>query len=175
MFRKQTKLGAFLATLCVLAVGCSKQPIQNAEIKTYPINEMAGLLTSDGVAIDTDVTSDGNGSLQVTADGPRTIRLYETGDIDIENARLLYRARIRTDQIEGQAYLEMWCHFPGRGEYFSRALHAPATGTTDWTTQETPFFLKSGENPDNVKLNLVIAGKGTAWIDDIHLVRGPLD
>jgi len=28
---------------------------------------------------------------------------------------------------------------------------------------------KKGENPDNVKLNLVINGKGTAWIDNIRL------
>lgn len=37
-----------------------------------------------------------------------------------------------------------------------------------------PFFLQKGENPDNVKLNLVIEGKGTVWIDDIHLYKGPL-
>jgi hypothetical protein len=40
--------------------------------------------------------------------------------------------------------------------------------------EETPFFLKKGENPDNVKLNLVINGKGTAWIDDIRVLKGPL-
>jgi hypothetical protein len=174
MVHNSLKTGCFLAACCVLVLSCSKQPTQNAELKTYPIREMSGVLTSDGIALDTEITSDGDGSLQITANEPRTVRLYETGDIDIENARLLYRARIRTEQIEGQAYLEMWCHFPGRGEYFSRALHAPISGTTDWTTQETPFFLKAGENPDNVKLNLVIAGKGTAWIDDIHLVSGPL-
>ena len=33
---------------------------------------------------------------------------------------------------------------------------------------------KEGENPDNVKLNLVINGKGTAWIDDIRVLKGPL-
>ena len=36
------------------------------------------------------------------------------------------------------------------------------------------FFLKEGENPDNIKLNLVINGKGTVWIDDIRLVKGRL-
>ncbi len=48
------------------------------------------------------------------------------------------------------------------------------TGTTNWTTMETPFFLKKGENPDNIKLNLVIKGKGTVWIDDIRLLKAPL-
>jgi hypothetical protein len=160
--------------LFLVALGCSKQAVEVVEVKAYPINDMTGILTAQGVTIDSDVTSDGHGSLQISADEPVTVRLFETGDIDVENARLLYQARVRTDDIEGQAYLEMWCHFPGQGEYFSRSLHSPLSGTTDWTTQETPFFLKAGENPDNVKLNLVIAGKGTAWIDDIRLVSGPL-
>ncbi len=69
----------------------------------------------------------------------------------------------------------MWCHFPGRGEYFSKGLMNPLTGTTDWTTEEIPFLLKRGENPDNVKLNLVIDGKGTVWIDDIRLLKGTLE
>jgi hypothetical protein len=47
-------------------------------------------------------------------------------------------------------------------------------GTNNWSTIETPFFLKKGEKPDNVKLNLVVNGKGTAWIDDIVLLKGPL-
>jgi len=48
------------------------------------------------------------------------------------------------------------------------------SGTTDWTTEETPFFLQKGENPDNIKLNLVMNGTGTAWIDDIRLLKGAL-
>jgi hypothetical protein len=62
--------------------------------------------------------------------------------------------------------------FLGIGEFFSRGLQTPLTGTTDWTTEETLLFLEKGENPDNVKLNLVINGKGTAWIDDIRLLKG---
>jgi hypothetical protein len=161
----------------VLVSACSKQSTgssETVELKTYPIDDMDGVLTRSGVAIDREISSDGEGSLRISADQPVTIRLYETGDLDVEDARLLYQARLRTEDIEGQAYLEMWCHFEGVGEYFSRALHAPLQGTTDWTTQETPFFLKAGQNPDNVKLNLVIAGTGTAWVDDIRLVKGPL-
>ena len=64
------------------------------------------------------------------------------------------------------------CHFPGKGEFFSRGLQNSLTGTTQWVTMETPFFLKKGETPDYVRLNLVINGKGTAWIDEIRLLRG---
>jgi hypothetical protein len=110
----------------------------------------------------------------MVATEPTAVRLFELGDIDVENARLIYQAKVRTEGVEGQVYLEMWCHFPGKGEFFSRGLQTPLTGTTNWTTEETPFFLKKGENPDNVKLNLVINGKGTAWIDDIRVLEAPL-
>jgi hypothetical protein len=157
-----------------VVVGCSKPSKEVVELKRFPIDTMEGIITQSGVQIDKAVSSDSNGSLRITATEPTTIRLFEVGDIDVENARLIYQAKVRTEGIEGKVYLEMWCHFPGKGEFFSRGLQTPLTGTTNWTTEETPFFLKKGENPDNVKLNLVIDGKGTAWIDDIHLLKGPL-
>jgi hypothetical protein len=160
--------------LISVLVGCSKTSNEVIELKRFPIDTMEGIITQSGVEIDKGISSDVNGSLKITATGPTVVRLFELGDIDIENARLIYQARVRTEGIEGQVYLEMWCHFPGKGEFFSRGLQTPLTGTTNWTTEETPFFLKKGENPDNVKLNLVINGKGTAWIDDIRVLKGPL-
>jgi hypothetical protein len=59
----------------------------------------------------------------------------------------------------------------GNGEFFSRGLTTPLTGTTDWTTEETPFFLKKGERPDYIKLNVVIDGTGKVFVDDISLLR----
>ena len=163
---------AVLLLAAFFALGCSQQ--KPVELKTYSLDDMAGVLTQSGVDIDDQISSDGRGSLKISADEPTTVRLFETGDLDIEDARLIYQAKIRTEDVEGQVYLEMWCRFPGKGEYFSRGLHSPITGTTEWTSQETPFFLQKGENPDNVKLNLVVSGKGTAWIDDIRLMKGSL-
>lgn len=139
----------------------------------YPVRSMDGVITQTGVVFDSTTSADGNGSLKITADAPASVRLFETGDLDVENARIIYSARLRTENVEGKVFLEMWCSFPGRGEFFSRALQA-LSGTVDWTSQETPFFLKPGENPDNLKLNVMIDGKGTVWIDDIRLVKGPL-
>jgi len=178
--------------LAVLIIGCTffvvsmfptlRMPFSGTEykaadvtiLKQFPMDNMDGIVTQSGIHIDEQISSDGNGSLRIEATEPTTIRLFETGDIDIENARLIYQAWLRTEDVEGQVYLEMWCHFPGKGESFSRGLETPLTGSTDWVTEETPFFLKKGENPDNVKLNLVIKGKGTVWIDDIRLLKGPL-
>lgn len=156
------------------AIGCTKPSTQVVELKKLPVDSMEGIITQSGVEIDKAVSSDGNGSLKIIANEPTVVRLFEAGDIDVQNARLTYQAKIRTDNIDGKVYLEMWCNFPGKGEFFSRGLQTPLTGTTNWTTEETPFFLKKGENPDNIKLNLVIDGKGTAWIDDIRLMKGPL-
>jgi hypothetical protein len=145
------------------------EAIKVTELKRFPLDNMEGLLTQSGLQIDKQISSDGNGSLRIEATEPATIRLFETGDIDVENARLIYQAQVRTKNAEGPVYLEMWCHFPSKGEFVSRGLANFLTGTTYWTTQVITFRLKRGENPDNVKLNLIIDGKGTVWIDDIQL------
>jgi hypothetical protein len=165
----------FACLLIIFVAACSQKSIKTTEVKHYPLDSMEGIITKSGVQIDKEITSDGNGSLHIVTSEPATVRLYETGDIDIENSRLIYQARLRTEDVEGEVYLEMWCHFPGKGEFFSRALQSPLSGSQEWTSQETPFLLKKGENPDNVKMNLVINGKGNVWIDDIRLVKSPLE
>ena len=163
---------------CIVVIfslwACTKPSQQAVEIKHYPIDALDGIITQSGVQIDNVISKDGKGSLKIGAAEPTVIRLFETGDIDIQDARLIYQAKVRTEGVQGQVFLEMWCHFPGKGEFFSRGLQSPVSGTTEWTSVETPFFLQKGENPDNVKLNLVINGTGTVWIDDIHLIKGPL-
>ena len=170
------KAFAFLVSVITIftAVSCTKPSSKVVELKKLPVDSMEGIITQSGVEIDKAVSSDGKGSLKITATGPTVVRLFDTGDIDVENARLIYQAKVRTEGIDGKVYLEMWCNFPGKGESFSRGLQTPLTGTTNWTSEETPFFLKKAENPDNIRLNIVIDGKGTAWIDDIRLLKGPL-
>ena len=153
---------------------CSKQS-QIVELKMLPLDNLEGVVTqANGVQLDRAVSSDGKGSLKITANGPMVIKLFETSNINLDNARLIYQAKLKTEKMEGEVYLEMLCHFPGRGEFFSRGLQNPMTGTMNWSIQEIPFFLKKGERPDNVKLNLVINGKGTAWIDDVRLLKANL-
>ena len=87
---------------------------------------------------------------------------------------MIYQAKLKTKNVKGKAYLEMWCRFPGKGEFFSKGLQTPVSGTTDWASCQTPFFLKEGERPDLIKLNLVIEGTGTVSIKDIEVTKGPL-
>lgn len=166
---------AVISSVSILFISsCSDKPDQPKVIKSYAVKNLDGLLTEDGLEFDSDISSDGNGSIRITTPESTTVRLYETGDIDIEKARLVYQAKIRTEGVIGQVFLEMWCVFGGKGEYFSRGLRTLVSSDTDWTDTETQFYLKTGENPDNMKLNLVINGSGTVWIDDIKLVKHPL-
>lgn len=170
-------IGLAAVGLVVLLGGCgdrAEKRAQVVELKRLPLDTATGILTSTGVTFDPAQSVDGKGSLRINTSAPTTVRLYELGDVHVENARLIYQASLRTDNAQGRVYLEMWCHFTGRGEFFSRGLASAPSGTTNWTTQETAFFLQPGENPDNVKLNLVMEGPGTAWIDDIKLLRGTL-
>ena len=170
--KKLTLVLCFIVIFYVTA--CAQSTTSTTELKKFPVDNLKGIISKSGVEFDEKISSDGKGSLKIIASEPTVIYLYEVQDINIDDARLIYQARVRTKNVDGQVYLEMWCHFPGKGEFFSRGLQSPLTGTTDWTTVETPFFLQKGQKPDYVKLNLVINGTGTVWIDDIRLIKGPL-
>ena len=106
-----------LIAFLFMLVACSKSSKHVVELKRFPIDSMEGIITRGGVRIDKDISSDGNGSLIITSTKPTVMRLFELGDLDIENARLIYQARLRTYNVEGKVYLEMLCHFPGKGEF----------------------------------------------------------
>ena len=143
------------------------------EIIRFPVDDLTNVITRTQTEFDPAVSSDGKGSLRISADAPMTVQLYEVDNLNVHQAQLIYRARVRTENLDGQAYLEMWCHFTGKGQYFSRALHQPFTGTTDWTTTQTPFILQKGQKPDWVSLNLVVNGTPGRF-DDIRLLKAPL-
>jgi len=170
------KIKAFAPIVLVSSIifGCGKAPQKPTILKAYPIENSDGLIAQTGVEFDSANSFDGNGSFKIAAPESTTVLLYETGEIDIENARLIYKAKVRTEGVIGQAYLEMWCVFKGKGEFFSRGLQSLITNSPDWKDTETLFFLKQGENPDNVMLNIVITGSGTIWIDNITLLQAPL-
>ena len=141
------------------------------EIRRFALDNLKDLITQSGVELDKENSSDGGGSLRITSSGPSTVRLFELQNPGIENTRLIYQARIKTRELQGKAYLEMWCRFPGQGEFFSRALNQTYSGSNEWSSTETPFILQQGQKPDLVRLNVVVEGTGTVWIDDIRLLK----
>jgi serine/threonine-protein kinase len=124
-------------------------------------------LTQDSVAAE-------QGGWRIGATEGRTVRLFELPNPGVDHCTVLYRARLKTANVKGQVYLEMWCRFPGHGEHFSRGLPDALTGNNEWTSVETPFLLKWGEVPDLIRLNVVIEGQGTVWVKEVELLMSPL-
>jgi hypothetical protein len=138
-------------------------------IKIFGREALDKPLTRDGV-------TKGQDGWRIEVKGPRTIRLFDVVNRDktLEDCQVIYQAMLKTENLKGKVYLEMWCRFPGEGEAFSRDLLHPVTGTTDWVSCQTPFYLQKGERPDLIKMNLVVEGAGTVWIKDIELRKDRL-
>lgn len=104
-----------------------------------------------------------------------SVRLFEIGDLEVENCLLIYRVRMKTERLAGRAFLEMWCRFPGRGEFFSKGFDHAVKGDNDWSSYEIPFYLKKGQRPDLIKLNVAVEGSGDLWLKDIELLSAPFE
>ena len=127
----------------VMLPACSESQ-EAVEIRRYGLDSREGVITASGAVVDSTMALEGAASLRIDAESPTRVLLFETGDIDVEDARLVYRAQLRSEDLQGSA------------------------------TRETPFFLEPGQNPRNVKLNLIVEGAGTVWIDDVRLLSARL-
>ena len=138
--------------------------------------------TTADPTITQDVVVDGQAWL-ANCDKAQTYRLFEVSEPGIDECVVFYRARLKTADLTGRAYLEMWCRLPGRGEFFSKGINHAITGSNDWLSCEIPFILQKEEKPDLFRLNLVViavgwpikkAVTGQIWIKDIELLKAPL-
>jgi hypothetical protein len=156
----------FLLTL----LSCGIQT-KSTELKHLPMDDLNGIIAQSGIQFDKAVSSDGNGSIKIEASGPIVIPLYNIDDVRVDDAQIIYEAKVKSESLNGQAYLEMWCVSKDKGEYYSRGFDSAIAGTTGWQTIKTVFLLRKNEMPDQIKLNVVVNGVGTVWIDDIHLSK----
>jgi hypothetical protein len=143
---------------------------QAQELKKLSLDDASSI----GLTIQNDAVTktEGKASIKITTAWPTTICLGEVAGLDIEDAKLVFRARVKPE-LDGEAFLEMWVQVGG-GQYFSKGVNDPAKGKSDWKVIQTPFMFQKGQKPDKVTLNIVINGKGTVWVDDMVLSREPL-
>jgi hypothetical protein len=158
-----------LFTLAGLILVCS--PVIADDLKRISLDDASKL----GTTIETDmgVKTEGKGSIRITTKHPTTICIGEIKGLDVEDAKLVYKAKVKSD-LKGQAFLEMWTYV-GSGRYFSKGVNDPIIGRSDWKLIQTPFIFQKGQNPKRVTLNLVINGIGTVWIDDVVLSKASLN
>src|SRR5215204_2680353 len=125
-------------------------------------------ITQSGIRVE-------NGAWHIDARAEeQTIRLFEVENPAVEQCLLTYRAELKAEGLQGRGFLEMWCRLPGRGEFFSKGYEQAVSGTVDWARYEIPFYLKEGQKPDLIKLNVVVEGQGRVWVRNLELLKTPL-
>jgi hypothetical protein len=144
--------------------------VQAEDLRKLNLDDASAIGTT--IRNDAQVKAEGKGSIKITTLWPTTICLGEVAGLNIEGAKLVYKAKVKSE-LEGTAFLELWAHVGG-GQYFSKGLNDVVSRKTDWKTIQTHFLFQKGQKPDKVTLNVVINGKGTLWIDDIVLSKEPL-
>ena len=159
---------SILTVIALLAVIAG--PVYAEDLKKLSLDDASAIGTT--IQPDSQVKVEGKGSVKIMTRWPTTICLGEVTGLNIENAKLVYKAKLKSD-LEGSAYLEMWVQV-GSGQYFSRGMNDLVSQKTDWKTIQTPFFFQKGQRPNKATLNIVINGKGTVWIDDVVLSKEPL-
>jgi hypothetical protein len=158
-----------LTIFAVLVIVASSS--QAEDLRKLNLDDASAIGTT--IQTDTQVKAEGKSSIKITTQWPTTICLGEVKGPDIEGARLVYKAKVKSD-LDGTAFLEMWAHVGG-GQYFSRGMNDAVKRKMDWKIIQTPFLFQKGQKPDKVTLNVVINGKGAVWIDDIVLSKEPLN
>lgn len=182
-------LGGWLAAFLAVA-GCGQDPrssngadtdpsVRPAETATelahFPL-ERDDLPADRDASYDADVSQDGGGSLRVETEGGGRLRLYALEDVGPVRGRLVYTGFLRSRDLEGTAFLELWCRPAEADPAFVRGIPTGVSGSMEWTPQVVGFTnpeLCSG--PVSVELNVVIQGTGTVWIDDLRLWSVPVE
>ena len=163
---------AIALALMFSAPGCDLVSGRAPDVALYAdgLDSARSVAPQPGLTFDPDHSADGRGSLRIEASGVRSvIRIADVALDAPKLPRLAYRAKLRAADVRGRAYLEMWVTVSGKGEFFSRALHSQLSGTSDWSTHEAPFFLEADQRPTRAKLNVVVEGAGTVWVDGVSL------
>ncbi len=107
------------------------------------------------------------------------VRLVTIEDPQLHDPGYVAHCLVRTEQVEGNAYLEMNSFFADGRSYFSKTLgqagpYRPLTGTSDWQTRNLPFDLGgSGLEPVRLEINLVMPGRGRVYLKEMTLEQIP--
>lgn len=171
--------GLFLLALGLFACGEDERPAGAAsgrplrapvQIAHFPLSAENVPSGADAV-FDPDVSQDGGGSLRVvTGEQGGRLRLYRLDDVGPVEGALLYTGFLKSQDLKGMAFFELWCHPAEGNPAFVRGLPRRVTGTSDWKPQELSFSRPATcSNPASVELNVVIQGSGTVWIDNLRL------
>jgi hypothetical protein len=112
---RRSRMRKLMATITLLILICSQS--MAAELKKLPLDDASSI----GLRIQTDtaVKAEGKGSIKITTSWPATVCLGEVNGLDIEDTKLVYAAKVKSD-IDEAVFLEMWAHVAA-GSIFQKA------------------------------------------------------
>jgi hypothetical protein len=115
-------------------------------------------------------------TLQITGPGqPRTVTILTIDAPRITGSRYAITGQVRYEGVEGAGCLEMWSHFPGGGQYFSRTLAETGPmmklqGTSGWRSFTLPFDATGAASaPSRLVVNVVLPGRGVVTLGPLSL------
>lgn len=117
--------------------------------------------------------------IENAAIGTTTLPLCEIPSPRVTTPSYAVRGTIRYEKVDGTGFLEMWSHFPDKGQYFTRTLDSSGPmGMVTGTSAERSFVLPfhtfgQAPAPTRLTINLVLNGPGTVEIGPLELI--PID
>lgn len=107
-------------------------------------------------------------------------KILEVTNPPVASHQYVVRGRVKYDNVQGAAFIEMWNDFGDEGAYFTRTMAEVGpmrkiTGTSDWRDLELPFLAEPGMRPKKLTINVVMPGAGSITISPltVHVFDGP--
>lgn len=171
---KNVRVAMILLFASLALVSCNKKkPGPPKEVDSFTCATVDRVVAKELVTVDREASSDGDGSIMINTAEPVTVRFFE-GKLPGENCKYTYKVKMKTEKLNGDAYLTMDINYPSGGKQtVQQEARSYLSDTNDWTQMEITI---SGPNqkPASVVLNVVVDGDGTVWVDDLHLIATPL-
>lgn len=122
--------------------------------------------------------ADGRGdraAIEIHGEAGQTLTpIVEVRNPPVESHLYVVRGRIKYENVVGDAYIEMWNDFGGRGAYFTRTLGGVGpmrsiSGTSGWRDIGLPFTAEPGMKPERITINVVMPGGGTVFLSPLTI------
>lgn len=99
----------------------------------------------------------------------KAVTVFELENPGITRSQFRMELKARWENVEKQAYLELWTHFSDGSQSFTRTLSDTGpmqkfSGTSAPRTVWLPFSNNSGKRPTKLVLNVVFEGNGAVFL-----------
>jgi hypothetical protein len=174
MVRKTLLVVLIISLLAVFACKKEEPPAPPMELVSFTADTLDLVLMADYVYSDEEIFAEGSGAIRLTTEMPMSVDIYAVDYPEVENRLLVYKAKIRSQELVGDASLAMKVTLTTGTAFDARQEPSTAVGgTTDWTECEASLLIPAGSEVKSVVLGFSVDGFGTAWIDDLRVISAP--